>query len=153
VDELIFRRACREDVSRIVKLLADDQLGASRERLTDPLPASYLDAFAEIDGDLNQELIVVEIDGAVVGCLQLTIIPGLSHQGAKRAHIEAVRIDTALRRKGVGERLIRHAIERAREHGCRLVQLTTNRSRVDAHRFYNRLGFVSTHLGYKLALE
>ena len=153
MDELIFRRACREDVPRIVKLLADDQLGASRERLTDPLAATYLDAFAEIDGDRNQELIVVDIDRAVVGCLQLTIIPGLSHQGAKRAQIEAVRIDAALRRKGIGERLIRYAIERARQRGCRLVQLTTNRSRVDAHRFYDRLGFESTHLGYKLVLE
>jgi ribosomal protein S18 acetylase RimI-like enzyme len=152
VDELIFRRACREDVPTIVKLLADDQLGASRERLTDPLAGSYLDAFAEIDGDLNQELIVVEMDSAVVGCLQLTIIPGLSYRGAKRAQIEAVRVDTALRRKGIGERLIRHAIERARQRGCRLVQLTTNRSRVDAHRFYDRLGFASTHLGYKLVL-
>jgi len=151
--ELIFRRARQEDVGKIVRLLADDHLGASREDVSDPVPASYISAFAEMDSDPRQELLVVEIDGVVIGCLQLTIIRGLSHQGARHGQIEAVRVDSKLRGRGIGERLIHHAVERARERGCRVVQLTTHRSRVDAHRFYDRLGFHASHLGYKLSLE
>jgi ribosomal protein S18 acetylase RimI-like enzyme len=152
VSELVFRRARREDVATIVRLLADDHLGANREKVTDPPSAAYMDAFEEVDGDPRQELIVVERNGSVVGCMQLTIIPGLSQQGLRRAQIEAVRVDAELRSKGIGERLIRYAIERAREHGCRSVQLTTHNSRANAHRFYDRLGFKSSHLGYKLAI-
>jgi len=152
VNQLIFRPARREDVAQIVRLLADDQLGATREQIADPLPALYLEAFEEVAADPHQELIVVDLDGSVVGCMQLTIIPGLSQQGARRAQIEAVRVDASLRSQGIGERLIRHAIERARYHRCRFMQLTTNRVRVDAHRFYDRLGFKASHLGYKLPL-
>ncbi|MEO8130825.1 MAG: GNAT family N-acetyltransferase [Bryobacteraceae bacterium] len=150
--ELLFRRARPEDVGAIVRLLADDHLGAAREDLADPVPASYMEAFAEMDSDARQELIVVESDQLVIGCLQLTIIRGLSNQGARRGQIEAVRVDSKLRGRGIGQRLIHHAVERSRQLGCCVVQLTTHRSRVDAHRFYDRLGFQATHLGYKLSL-
>ena len=129
MEELLFRPARREDLGAIVKLLADDHLGATRERIADPIPQPYLDAFADIDADPRQELIVAEVAGNVRGCLQLTVIPGLSHQGAMRAQLEAVRVDSPLRGQGLGKRLIMHAIERARHHGCSVVQLTTHHSR------------------------
>jgi GNAT superfamily N-acetyltransferase len=152
MEELLFRPARLEDLGVIVRLLADDHLGATRERIADPVPQPYSDAFADIDADPRQELIVVEIDGIVRGCLQLTLIPGLSNQGATRAQLEAVRVDSPLRGQGIGKRLVLHAIERARHHGCSVVQLTTHHSRIDAHRFYDQLGFQQSHLGYKLPL-
>lgn len=148
---LTVRRACADDVTAIVALIAADQLGASREAPDDP--ASYLAAFEAIDTDPNQYLAVAELDGELVGTLQLTFLPGLSHRGAWRAQIEAVRIAESRRGAGLGSALIAWALDSARERGCRMVQLTSNASRADAHRFYTRLGFTPSHVGFKLALD
>ena len=148
-----FRQAQREDVPAIVRLLADDALGSGREKFAEPLPQAYWDAFDAIAARPDNLLIVAEIDGAVVGCLQLTLIPGLTRLGTWRGLIEGVRVDSRRRGQRLGERLLRHAIDQARARGCRLVQLTTDRTRGDAHRFYEGLGFVASHLGMKLALD
>ncbi|WP_425450292.1 N-acetyltransferase family protein [Virgifigura deserti] len=150
---LRFRQARREEVPAIVRLLADDALGSSREHYAEPLPQAYWDAFDAIAARPDNLLIVAEMDGAVVGCLQLTLIPGLTRLGAWRALIEGVRVDSRCRGQRVGERLLRYAIDQARAQGCRLVQLTTDKTRSDAHQFYERLGFVGSHLGMKLALD
>ena len=137
-------------------MLADDPLGAKRERFETPLPESYLHAFAEIDADANNELVVACLGGdagAVVGVLQLTFIPYLTHQGSRRALIEGVRVASSQRSAGFGTQLFEWAIARARERGCRMVQLTTDKSRPDAKRFYEALGFVASHEGMKLALD
>jgi len=149
---LKFRQATREDLPEIVRMLADDFLGAQRERYENPLPESYLRAFAEIDADKNNELIVAEIDGAIVGTLQITFTPSISFQGGKRATVESVRVDEKLRGRGIGRELMLYAIERAREENCVSMQLTTNIDRTDAHRFYENLGFKKSHLGMKLSL-
>jgi GNAT superfamily N-acetyltransferase len=149
---LSFRRATRDDVPQMVRLLADDPLGSKREYFADPLPASYLKAFAAISADPNNELIVVESGGAVIGVLQLTFIPYLNYQGSWRALIESVHVAAPLRGKGVGAALMRWAIARARERGCRIVQLTTDKTRADAKRFYEQLGFRASHEGMKLHL-
>lgn len=149
----IIREARREDVPAIVRMLADDPLGATRERATDPLPRVYLDAFDAIQTHTGNHLLVAELDGKVVGCLQLTFIPGLSRMGLTRAQIESVRVDSAMRGRKLGELMIQDAIERARRHGCGVVQLTTDKAREDAHRFYERLGFAATHIGMKLTLK
>ncbi len=146
------RRATRDDVPRIVEMLADDAIGATREAFGDPLPKSYWDAFAAIDADPHQLLMVAELSGAVVGTLQLTIIPYLTHQGSSRALIEAVRISGSQRGAGLGRVMLTWAIEEARRRGCQIVQLTTDKRRPDAHRFYESLGFVASHEGMKLAL-
>ena len=146
------RPATREDVPAIVRMLADDPLGSTRERIADPLPAEYWAAWDAIERDPNQVLIVAEVDGETAGVLQITAIPGLTRLGAWRAQIEGVRIDRARRRAGLGEIMITWAIEEARRRGCRLIQLTTDKQRPDAHRFYERLGFVATHEGMKLDL-
>jgi GNAT superfamily N-acetyltransferase len=143
------RRAQAEDVPTIVALIANDQLGGSRESPGDP---RYLTAFEEIDADPNQFLAVLDRDGEVVGTLQLTFTPGLSRLGANRATIEAVRVRADQRGEGLGQRFIEWAIGQAREHGCGLVQLTTDASRGDAQRFYERLGFTPSHIGMKLRL-
>lgn len=148
-----FRRAGLGDLERIVQLLADDALGAKRERYELPLPASYLAAFDAIDADPNQELVAACRDGAVVGVLQITFIPYLTYEGGWRALIEGVRVDGAARSAGVGRAMVEHAIGRARERGCRLVQLTTDKARPDALRFYEALGFVASHEGMKLHLD
>jgi GNAT superfamily N-acetyltransferase len=146
------RKAGRHDITPIVQLLADDMLGQSREQLSKPLATHYVAAFERIDCDPNQ-LLAVMVDGEdVVGTLQLTFIPGLSRQGAIRGQIEAVRIAADRRSAGLGEQLIEWAIGQCRERGCALVQLTTDRRRSDAHRFYERLGFEASHVGYKLEL-
>lgn len=150
---ITIRRATRSDLPSIVRLLADDPLGSQREAYRDPLPPAYYAAFQAIDADPRQELVVVEHEGAVIGTLQLTFLPGLSFQGGTRAQIEAVRVDRDMRSHGIGARLFAWAITRAREQGCRLVQLTTNASRSEAQRFYERLGFVASHVGMKLDLE
>ncbi|MDF2772760.1 MAG: family N-acetyltransferase [Geminicoccaceae bacterium] len=133
-------------------MLADDALGAKRERFETPLPASYTHAFQEIDTDRNNELVVACFGDDVVGVLQLTFIPYLTHQGSRRALIEGVRVARAHRGTGLGTRLFEWAIARARERGCRMVQLTTDKSRPDAKRFYEALGFVASHEGMKLVL-
>jgi GNAT superfamily N-acetyltransferase len=141
------RRAVAADVPAIVAMLADDPLGARRERPGDP---AYASAFADIDADPRQFLAVAVAGGEVVGTLQLTFIPGLSRLGATRALIEAVRVRSDQRGGGLGASLVRWAIETARTRGATLVQLTTDASRHDAHRFYERLGFEATHVGMKL---
>lgn len=151
--DLVFRPATRGDVDVIVRMLADDPLGAQRERYASPLPRSYERAFVAIQADPNNELVVAEADGRVVGVVQLTFIPYLTHQGSWRALIEGVRVDASARSQGVGQRMFTWAIERARERGCRIVQLTTDKSRPDALRYYQRLGFVASHEGMKLVLE
>lgn len=151
--DITIRRAVAADVAAIVRLLADDPLGSRREAYQEPLPQSYYAAFQAIDADPHNELVVVEHNGAVIGTLQLTFIPGLSFQGGTRAQIEAVRVDREYRGQQIGARLFTWAIDRARAAGCRMVQLTTNASRTDAQRFYERLGFVASHVGMKLDLQ
>lgn len=150
---LKFRTATRADLPEIVRMLADDFLGATRERDEDPLPESYVKAFEEIETDKNNELIVAEIDGAVVGTLQLTMTPSISFQGGRRATVESVRVDAKYRGRGIGRELMLFAIDRARDQNCVSMQLTTNAERADAHRFYENLGFKGTHLGMKLKLK
>lgn len=148
-DALRIRRACAEDVEAILALLADDDLGKLRETAAS---SAHIAAFTAIDRDHNQLLAVAEIDGAVVGCFQLTFIPGLSRGGMVRGQIEAVRVARPLRGKGLGEAMMRWAIDRCRERGCGLVQLTSDLQRQDAHRFYEKLGFTASHAGFKLRL-
>lgn len=150
---LIFRRATRADVPDIVRLLADDDLGQQRERYETPLPQVYYTAFEEIDQDIHNQLVVIEQNGAIIGTLQLTFLPSLSFQGGKRAQIESVRVDGRFRGQGIGQKLFQWAIEQAKQAGCHTVQLTTHASRADAHRFYQRLGFVPSHVGMKLYLK
>ncbi|WP_404384455.1 GNAT family N-acetyltransferase [Knoellia locipacati] len=145
------RRATREDVPAIVALLADDPLGAAREDLDDR--TAYLEAFDVIDADPAQHLVVLEDGGVVVGTLQLTLIAGLSRRGATRAQVESVRVASTHRGQRLGERLVEWAIDESRRRGAVLVQLTTDASRADAHRFYERLGFVASHVGMKLPLS
>lgn len=149
---LSFRRATEADLPAIVAMLADDGLGTGREDASLPLAPAYLAAFAAIAADTNQFLAVAELDGAVVGTLQLSFIPGLSHKGAWRGQIESVRVASSQRGTGLGQRIFAWAIAECRARGCRLVQLTTDKSRDDAHRFYARLGFVASHEGFKLKL-
>ncbi len=146
------RTARRDDLEAIVRVLADDEHGRAREDLREPLPAAYAEAFARIEADANAQIIVAEVDGGVVGCLQSTFIQGLSHRGALKAEIGAVFVAAAHRNRGLGRALVENALELAREHGCRLAQLTSNAGRTDAHRFYARLGFVPSHVGMKLKL-
>jgi GNAT superfamily N-acetyltransferase len=150
VGDLTVRRATADDVPAVVAMLADDALGATRESPGDLAP--YEAAFREIDGDPRQYLAIAEQDGEIVGTLQLTFIPGLSHKGMTRALIEAVRVSSATRGGGIGSRLLEWAVEEARSRGCGMVQLTTNASRTDAHRFYAKLGFEPTHVGFKRML-
>jgi GNAT superfamily N-acetyltransferase len=152
VGEVQFRTATRDDLATIVGLLADDMLGGSREAPAEPLPPAYVAAFEAIDSDPRSELIVADDAGAVVGVLQLTYIPGLTHQGSERAQIEGVRVAASHRGQGVGRLLFEFAIAKSRERGCRIVQLTTDKRRPDAHRFYESLGFVASHEGMKLTL-
>jgi ribosomal protein S18 acetylase RimI-like enzyme len=146
--KVVLRPAQRQDVAAIVAMLADDALGRGRERIEDPLPQSYYEAFDKLTHDPNIWLMVAEGgDGSVVGCLQLCILPGLSSQGASRALIEDVRVSTTLRSQGIGEQLVRWAIGEAQARGCKLVELLTHQTRVEAQRFYKRLGFADSHVG------
>ncbi|WP_395294094.1 GNAT family N-acetyltransferase [Kitasatospora hibisci] len=146
--DLTIRRATAGDLPAMVAMLADDPLGATRESPDDLTP--YRTAFARIDADPNQHLVVAERAGRAVGTLQLTVVPGLSRKGSTRTIIEAVRIHADERGSGLGTELIRWAIDRSRELDADLVQLTSDATRTDAHRFYERLGFVASHLGFKL---
>ena len=142
------RRARRDDVARIIAMLADDPLGGQRERLEDPLPPVYFDAFQRVARDPNIQLVVAEDgEGAVVGCLQLCILPGVSSQGASRGLLEDVRVAGDCRSRGIGEQLVQWAAAEARARGCKLVELLTHQTRVDAQRFYERLGFARSHVG------
>ena len=146
------RRASRADLPRLLELIADDMLGKNREGVGSDDPV-YERAFEAIDRDANQYLMLAALDGRVVGMLQLTFIPGLSRRGAWRANIESVRVDSSLRGRGIGAWLIGQALELARSRGCRLAQLTSDKRRTEAHRFYGQLGFAATHEGYKRDLE
>ncbi len=148
--DLIIRPAVRSDIPAIVAMLADDPMGATRESPDDLTP--YQEAFTRLAADPQQHLMVAERAGRAVGTLQLTVIPGLSRRGSTRTVIEAVRIDASERGGGLGTELIEWAIAKSRDLGANLVQLTSDASRTDAHRFYERLGFTASHLGFKLAL-
>ena len=148
-----FRRATQEDLPAIVKLLADDPLGATREKYSIPLPQSYYDAYAAIERDENNELVVVEgSERQILGVLQMTFIPSITYQGGWRALIEGVRVASSARSSGIGTQLFRWAIERATARGCHILQLTSDKTRPDAIRFYESLGFVASHEGMKLNL-
>lgn len=149
---LAYRQARLDDLPAIIRLLADDPLGAQRERAEDPLPQAYLRAFEAIDADPNHELVVAVMGDRIVGVMQLSFLPYLSHQGRWRALIESVRVAADARSGGIGSAMFRWAIDRARQRDCLIVQLTTDRSREGALRFYERLGFQATHHGMKLRL-
>ena len=146
------RDAQLRDLPAIVALYADDVLGATREQPGEPLSPRYLEAFAAIDADPRHRLVVVEDDGEVVATLQLSFLPHLVRGGGERAQVEAVRVAASHRGSGLGRELVGWAVEQARERGCVLVQLTTDATRPDAHRFYESLGFTATHVGMKLPL-
>jgi GNAT superfamily N-acetyltransferase len=150
---VLFRLATRQDLPSIIRMLADDELGSQRERYEDPLPESYYAAFGQIDRDPNHELIVAEKDGEVIGTLHLMFLPSVSFQGGLRAQIESVRIDKRFQSQGIGSQMMKWAMERAKQRQAHVVQLTTHNSRLDAHRFYERLGFKGSHLGMKLSLK
>ncbi|WP_340559621.1 GNAT family N-acetyltransferase [Streptomyces sp. GSL17-111] len=150
MSDLTIRPATADDIADLVAMLADDPLGAARESPDDLAP--YRAAFAAITADPQQHLVVAESAGRTVGTLQLTVVPGLSRRGASRALVEAVRVHRDERGSGLGSELIGWAVDEARRLGCRLVQLTSDASRTDAHRFYERLGFTASHVGFKLTL-
>ncbi|WP_185830791.1 GNAT family N-acetyltransferase [Siminovitchia terrae] len=145
--------AKKSDLKEIVRLLADDELGSKREKYEDPLPEAYYNAFSAIESQGGNQILLVTNNEIVIGCLQLTIIPGLARLGMKRAQIEGVRVDKNYRGQKIGEALFREAITIAKSEGCGLVQLTTDKDRKDAHRFYEKLGFNSSHEGMKLILN
>jgi len=149
-----FRKAKKDDVPKIVKMIANDKLGKLREDYQEPLPEKYYQAFENIDSDINQELIVIENEEyAIIGTLQLTFVQYLTYQGGIRAQIEAVRIREDYREKGIGEKLIKWAINRSKEKGAHLLQLTTDKKRPDALKFYEKLGFTASHEGMKLHFD
>ena len=149
MQDVVFRRATAQDLPAIVALLADDELGRARETPGDP---AYAAAFAAIERDPNQLLAVAALGDTVVGTLQLSFLPGISHRGAWRGEVEGVRVAAERRGTGLGRRLLEWAIGQCRARGCRMVQLTSNKRRADAHRFYGALGFEPSHTGFKLML-
>jgi GNAT superfamily N-acetyltransferase len=149
---ITFRRAQASDLPDIVAMLADDPLGAGREDASLPLSQGYIDAFKAVDADPNQLLAVAVDGGEVVGTLQMTFLAGLSRKGAWRGQIEAVRVAGHRRSGGIGRQMFEWGIAECRARGCSLVQLTTDKGRADAHRFYENLGFSGSHLGYKKTL-
>lgn len=149
---LTFRLATENDLLAIIRMLADDTLGSMREQLEDTVSEVYIKAFEKINADPNQELTVVEMNGELVATFHLTFIQYLTHRGGLRAQIEAVRTHSKFRGQGFGKAVFDYAIDRARNKGCHLVQLTTDKQRPDAIRFYESLGFVGTHEGMKLKL-
>jgi ribosomal protein S18 acetylase RimI-like enzyme len=150
---ILFRLATRVDLPSIVRMLADDDLGSQRERFQDPLPDSYYSAFEQINNDPNHELIVAERNGEVIGTLHLMFLPSVSFQGGLRAQVESVRVDKRFQSQGIGSQMMKWSMERAKQRGAHVVQLTTHKTRVDAHRFYERLGFKESHLGMKISLN
>jgi ribosomal protein S18 acetylase RimI-like enzyme len=151
---IAFRTATEADLPAIVRLLADDGLGARRERPDDPLPLAYQEGFAAMQRQSDNEIVLaVDENGSILGCLQLTLIAGVSRLGMLRAQVEGVRVAATARGRGVGQALMNEAIARARSAGCGLVQLTTDSKRIDARRFYERIGFVASHIGMKLTLD
>ncbi|TDC81541.1 GNAT family N-acetyltransferase [Actinomadura sp. 7K507] len=149
---MTFREATAADLPQIVRLLADDPLGATRETPGDQIPEAYFTAFTAIDKDPNNHVILAEVNGEIAGTLQLTFIPGLTYTGGERAQIEGVRVAAEQRGIGLGQDLINWAIDQARTRGCRVVQLTTDRQRPEAIRFYQKIGFRPSHMGMKYHL-
>jgi GNAT superfamily N-acetyltransferase len=148
---LVARRATLADLPTMLALIADDVLGKNRDAdANDPV---YKEAFEAINADGNQYLLLGELDGEVIAMLQVTFIPGLSRRGATRANIEAVRVKSTMRSQGIGEWLMKQAVAIAQERGCALAQLTSDAQRVEAHAFYGRLGFVGSHVGFKLQVR
>jgi ribosomal protein S18 acetylase RimI-like enzyme len=152
-NELIFRLAKEEDLIEIVRMLSDDSLGATREKFENNLSDNYIKAFKSIQGDSNQELTVVELNGEKVATFQLTFIQYLTHQGGLRAQVEAVRTNSNYRGQGIGTKVFNYIIERAKEKGCHLLQLTSDKKRTEAIKFYEAMGFNATHEGMKLKLS
>jgi len=151
ISQVSIRRARRDDLGSIIAMLADDPLGGLRERIEEPLPQAYFDAFERVQRDPNLQLVVAEDgEGTVIGCLQLCILPGVSSQGASRGLLEDVRVASHCRSRGIGEQLVQWAVAEARTRGCKLVELLTHHTRVDAQRFYERLGFGRSHVGMTL---
>ncbi|PFG43053.1 ribosomal protein S18 acetylase RimI-like enzyme [Isoptericola jiangsuensis] len=147
--QVTFRAATLADLPRVVELIADDPVAAAR---TGEFGPGHVAGFEAIEASGNDELVVAELDGAVVGCLQLTFVPGISRGGATRLLVEAVRVDARLRGRGLGRALMAYAHARGRERGCVLAQLTSDKERPDAHRFYRSLGYAQSHEGFKLPL-
>lgn len=153
VRDFTMRDATRDDLPEILRMLADDPLGHAREIVSDPPARAYVEAFEAICADPNNRLLVAELEREVVGTLQLSFLPGLARGGAWRGQIEAVRTSSTHRGRGIGGAMFRWAIDASAARGCALVQLTTDASRTEAHRFYDRLGFVPSHIGFKLQLS
>lgn len=149
-NELEFRRAGKKDVPKIIGLLADDELGKKREAFMDPLPQTYYDAFSKIEADQNQELTLVFKETELLACFQLSYIQYLTYQGGMRAQIEAVIVNSNYRGQGIGKIAFEYAIERAKKKGAHVLQLTTDKKRPEALRFYEGLGFVASHEGMKI---
>ena len=151
-EDAVFREARDADLPAILALLGDDPLGKYRELALPEhadIPAGYKAAFEAIAADPRNQLYVAELGGAVVGCFQLTFIPGLTYQGGERAQVEGVRVSQAMRGRGIGKAMMEYAIAQARARGCALVQLTTDKRRAEAHEFYRALGFADSHVGMK----
>lgn len=151
-NDLKFRLATKDDLIDIVRMLSDDTLGATREQFTEILSDNYFNAFEIINADQNQELTIVEMNGEKVATFHLTFIQYLTHQGGLRAQIEAVRTNSKFRGQGIGKKVFEYAINRAKAKGCILIQLTTDKKRPDAFRFYESIGFEATHEGMKFKL-
>jgi GNAT superfamily N-acetyltransferase len=151
-NELKFRLATKDDLLDIVRMLADDTLGTTREKFETTLSDNYLKAFDRIISDTNQELTIVEMNGEKVATFQLTFIQYLTHQGGLRAQIEAVRTNSNYRGQGIGTKVFEYIIDRARQKGCNMLQLTSDKQRPEAINFYEAIGFVPTHEGMKLKL-
>ncbi len=149
---IIFREANEKELSELIKMLSDDQLGSTREKYSLPLHESYIKAFQKIKDDPNNELVVIEKEGQIAGMLQLTFIPYLTYMGSWRCLIEGIRVHKDFRGQGLGTQLIEWAIKKAKSRNCFMVQLTSNKQRADAIKFYNRLGFDASHEGFKLQL-
>ena len=152
-ESIQIRSATYNNLSQIVEMLANDPLGKQREQFTTPLLKSYIQAFDAIDKDPNNELIIAQKGNDVVGVLQLTFIPYLTYKGSWRLLVEGVRVDSRFRGSGIGKKLFYYAIDRAKQSKCVMVQLTTDKSRIDTHQFYEGLGFKATHEGMKLLLS
>jgi ribosomal protein S18 acetylase RimI-like enzyme len=147
---MTLREARRDEVRQIVEMLIDDDLGQSREDLADLTP--YLQGFDAIAADPSNTQYVWEENGEILGCLQLTVIPGIGQRGLRRAQVEGVRVKGARRGLGVGQKMMQAVMAIARERGCDIMQLTTNKTRKDAQRFYEQLGFTKSHEGMKVKL-
>lgn len=153
MSDLLMRTATRDDLSAIVEMLFDDDLGRTREIISDPIDPAYVASFEAIAADPNQHLVVADLDDRIVGTMQLSYLPGIQFRGGWRQQVEAVRIASDLRGQGLGQRMMMWAIDQARQRGCMIVQLSSQKGRKDAHRFYERLGFDKDHVQMKLYVK